>query len=51
LATLNRGYALVTEQATGQIVSSTEQIKVGDKVMTRLANGHFTSKIDALIEE
>jgi exodeoxyribonuclease VII large subunit len=51
LATLNRGYALVTEQASGQIVRSTKQLTLGDKVMTRLAKGHFTSRIDALIEE
>jgi exodeoxyribonuclease VII large subunit len=51
LATLNRGYALVTEQASGQIIRSTKQLKVGDKVKTRLAKGYFFSKIDALIEE
>jgi len=48
LATLNRGYALVTEQTFGQIVRATEQLKVGDKVLTRLAEGHFTSRVDEL---
>jgi exodeoxyribonuclease VII large subunit len=51
LATLNRGYALVTEQTSGQIVRSTEQLNVGDKVLTRLAKGYFTSQVDALFEE
>jgi exodeoxyribonuclease VII large subunit len=51
LATLNRGYALVTEQASGQIVSSTEQIKIGDKLLTRLAKGHFTSQVNELFDD
>lgn len=51
LATLNRGYALVTEQASGQIIRSSEQLKAGDKVLTRLAKGHFTSQIDKLFND
>lgn len=51
LATLSRGYALVTEQASGQIIRSTGQLKSGDKVMTRLAKGHFTSQVNELFEE
>jgi exodeoxyribonuclease VII large subunit len=51
LATLNRGYALVTVQTSGLIVRSTEQLKIGDKVVTRLAKGHFTTQVDALFEE
>jgi exodeoxyribonuclease VII large subunit len=51
LATLNRGYALVTEQASGQIIRSTEQLKPGDKVLTRLGKGRFTSQVDALIKD
>ncbi|MEQ1546236.1 exodeoxyribonuclease VII large subunit [Methyloglobulus sp.] len=51
LATLNRGYALVTEQTSGLIVRSTEQLNVGDKVLTRLAKGYFTSQVNALFEE
>ena len=50
LATLNRGYALVTDPISGQIIRSTEQIKLGDKVMTRLATGRFTSQVDAFVE-
>jgi exodeoxyribonuclease VII large subunit len=51
LATLNRGYALVTELTSGQVIRSTDQLKVGDKLTTRLAKGHFTSNVDSLIDE
>jgi exodeoxyribonuclease VII large subunit len=45
LATLNRGYALVIYQSSGQIIRSTEQLRPGDRVETRLAEGRFTSQI------
>jgi exodeoxyribonuclease VII large subunit len=45
LATLNRGYALVIKQPSGQIIQSIEQLNPGDMVETRLAKGHFTSQI------
>ena len=45
LATLNRGYALVIHQPSGQIIRSTEQLKPGDSVETRLAQGRFTSQV------
>ena len=45
LATLNRGYALVIHHPTGQIIRSTEQLRPGDMVETRLAEGRFTSQI------
>ena len=51
LATLNRGYALVTEQTSGQIIRSTEQLKLGDKVTTRLAKGYFASQVDELFDD
>jgi exodeoxyribonuclease VII large subunit len=48
LATLNRGYALVIKQPSGQIIQSIEQLSLGDIVETRLAKGHFTSQIKEL---
>jgi len=45
LATLNRGYALVIHQPSGQIIRSTEQLKPGDTVETRVAQGRFTSQV------
>lgn len=51
LATLNRGYALVTEQATGRIIRSIGQLKAGDKLKTQLAKGHFISRVDELNDD
>jgi len=51
LATLNRGYALVTEQHSADVVRSIEQLNVGDKVLTRLARGRFSSTVDEVFEE
>jgi exodeoxyribonuclease VII large subunit len=45
LATLNRGYALVIRQPSGQIIRSIEQLRPGDRVETRVAEGRFTSQI------
>lgn len=50
LATLNRGYAMVINPSTGEIIRSTEQISVGDRVQTRLAHGQFTSQIKTITE-
>ena len=48
LATLNRGYALVIKQPSGELIHSTKQLKLGDSVETKIAEGHFTSEITAL---
>jgi exodeoxyribonuclease VII large subunit len=45
LATLNRGYALVIHHTSGQIIRSIKQLRPGDMVETRLAEGRFTSQI------
>jgi exodeoxyribonuclease VII large subunit len=45
LATLNRGYALVTEAESGAIVRSVRQLAVGSRVRTRVADGQFVSEI------
>ncbi len=45
LATLNRGYALTIEPCSGQIIRSTAQLKVGDVLETRLAQGSFISEV------
>jgi exodeoxyribonuclease VII large subunit len=51
LATLNRGYAMTVIPSTGEIVRSTEQIKIGDIVQTRLAHGLFTSQVKEINQE
>jgi exodeoxyribonuclease VII large subunit len=48
LATLDRGYAIVTRQDNSEIINSTAQLTTGEMVQTRLANGQFTSKIETI---
>jgi len=48
LATLNRGYALTINPNSGQIIRSTSQLKLGDIVETRLAQGSFSSEIKTI---
>lgn len=48
LATLSRGYALVVKPATGQLISRSGQLCVGDSVETRLAEGRFVSQVTGL---
>ena len=46
LAVLDRGYALVLD-AGGALVRSTAQVASGDKVVTRLADGAFISRVES----
>ena len=48
LATLNRGYALTINPNSGQIIRSSSQLKLGDIVETRLAQGSFSSEIKTI---
>lgn len=48
LATLDRGYALVTRQADRKLVRSSAQLHPGDIVTTRLAKGRFTSQVQEI---
>jgi exodeoxyribonuclease VII large subunit len=46
LAVLDRGYALVLD-ANGCLIRSTTQLAAGDKVVTRVSDGSFTSRVEA----
>ncbi|TRX00562.1 exodeoxyribonuclease VII large subunit [Candidatus Methylobacter oryzae] len=48
LATLNRGYSMTVNQVSGEIIRSVEQLKLGDTVQTRLAQGRFSSQITGI---
>lgn len=48
LATLNRGYAVVSDDVTGKIVKSTKQLKTGQQLTTRLADGQFLSRVEKI---
>ena len=45
LAVLDRGYALV-HTADGRLVRSVTQVANGDRVITRLSDGRFTSRVE-----
>ncbi len=47
LAVLSRGYALV-EGADGKIVRSTRQVTAGDELITRVADGTFSSRVESI---
>ncbi len=51
LATLNRGYALVTDTKTDTVIRSTRQIEKDAIVLTILANGQFTSRVETITED
>lgn len=46
LAVLDRGYALVLTE-TGTLVRSATQVNAGDKIVTRLADGSLTSRVES----
>jgi exodeoxyribonuclease VII large subunit len=46
LAVLDRGYALVLS-AAGSLIRSAAQLTAGDRLTTRLADGTFTSRVEA----
>ncbi len=45
LSTLNRGYSIVSQPQTGQIISNSRQVAVQEEVAIRLAQGHMRAKI------
>ncbi|MDB5323572.1 MAG: xseA, partial [Phycisphaerales bacterium] len=42
---LKRGYSLTTHKKTGQIIKDPTQVKPGDTLLTRLANGQIESQV------
>jgi len=48
LNTLERGFALVTPASENTPITSTDQIKPGDRVNTRLAKGQFTAVVEKI---
>jgi exodeoxyribonuclease VII large subunit len=50
LATLERGYAIVTRPQDRRILHSTAGIKPGEQVEARLAEGHLLCTVDAVSE-
>lgn len=48
LATLNRGYAIISRPQTQEIVKSVSQVKIGDTLKTQLSDGNFRCIVDQI---
>ena len=51
LATLDRGYAYVKLPKNDTIIRSSKQLRINDKVETRLATGSFTAVVNKIIDK
>ncbi len=51
LATLERGYSITSPAGSSSIISSSDQVSIGDKVKTRFAHGHIISQITKISDE
>ncbi len=51
LATLERGYAIVSDPHSGRIVKSASQLAAGSILETRLSDGRFTSEVTEVDHE
>ena len=45
VATLDRGYAIVTRAADGELIRASDQLTVGEEIDTRLASGRIGSRV------
>jgi exodeoxyribonuclease VII large subunit len=45
LAVLGRGYAVVSRQADGKLVSQVGQVKTGDRLQVRVSDGEFSATV------
>ena len=47
LATLARGYS-ISRKMSGEVLTSTQQVSVGDRIEVQLANGHLACRVEEL---
>ena len=47
LATLERGYS-ISRKVDGEVLTSTQQVSVGDKIEVQLAHGHLACRVEEL---
>ena len=50
LAVLGRGYSLTQDQATRRLITSAKQLKAGQVIVTRLAEGTVNSTVESVAE-
>ena len=46
LSILGRGYSIVESQLSGQVIRDADQVRVGDKVLARLARGRLYCRVE-----
>ena len=51
LATLQRGYAIVSDSATGNVLTNISMAKPGSKITARLAHGALIATVDKVKKE
>ncbi len=51
LATLQRGYAIITDAASGRVIASVHSAHRGQQVQARLADGRFSANIETINRE
>jgi exodeoxyribonuclease VII large subunit len=49
LDVLTRGYSVTLDQQ-GQAITSTEEVQLGDRIVTRLKGGHIESIVDQIAD-
>ena len=45
LATLERGFAIITRASDGALVRSSQQLRAGERIAARLATGELTAEV------
>ena len=50
LATLKRGYS-ISRKTDGEVLTTTEQVSVGDRIEIQLAQGHLTCRVEEFLDE
>jgi exodeoxyribonuclease VII large subunit len=51
LATLDRGYAIVTNEATGRVLRNAGDAKSGDAIRTQLASGSLSARVTQINDD
>ena len=51
LATLDRGYAIVTDAATGKALTRASEVRQGNDIRARLAHGELLARITGVVDD
>jgi len=51
LATLSRGYAIVSKLESGELIRSSQQLQTGDTLQTRLGSGQVVSRVEKCLHD